>query len=82
LGAAAGRFILHHCEAALSVHKSNNRAAGRRAASGSRPSLAVPEIALPDEEDLRDAAAAVGLITAGTAGLTIGTESSFGKTAE
>jgi hypothetical protein len=34
--------------------------------------LGVPEIPLPEEADLRDAAVAVGLITPGTAGLTIG----------
>jgi hypothetical protein len=66
-------FILHHCEArALSPQE---QIIARRA-DVQHPEavrlLAVPEIALPDEEDLRDAAAAVGLITAGTAGLTIG----------
>jgi hypothetical protein len=34
--------------------------------------LGVPEIPLPDEADLRQAAVAFGLITPGTAGLTIG----------
>jgi hypothetical protein len=34
--------------------------------------LAVPEIPLPEEADLREAAVAFGLITPGTAGLTIG----------
>lgn len=34
--------------------------------------LAVPEISLPDEHDLRDAAIRFGLITPGTAGLTLG----------
>jgi hypothetical protein len=34
--------------------------------------LAVPEIPLPDEPDLKDAAQEVGLITRGTAGLTVG----------
>jgi len=66
-------FMLRHSAAFILVPQVQEIA---RRAGVQRPEtvrlLAVPEIPLPEEADLREAAGALGLIAPGTAGLTIG----------
>lgn len=66
-------FMLGHKESLTLVPE--GQAIARRAGVAQPEAvriLSVPEIPLPQEADLRDAAVAVGLVMSGTAGLTIG----------
>jgi len=67
------KFTLRHSAALVLIPEGQDIA---RRAGVQRPNavrlLAVPELPLPDEADLREAARAFGLITLETAGLTIG----------
>jgi hypothetical protein len=67
------QFMLQHGQALALIPHGQDIA---RRAGVARPEavriLGVPEIPLPEEADLRQAAVALGVITPGTAGLTIG----------